>query len=85
MLSQSIALPLALAASVASSAAAFKAPVLHDHHLTSRHNHHHGKEHARLARGWAAGVDRRQNGRMQRKVRRGEGASAVSSSASPKA
>lgn len=67
MLSQSIALPLALAASLASSAAAFKAPVLHDHHLSTRHsNNHHGK----VARGWA---DRRQQGRMQRKVRRGEG------------
>ncbi|GAA5878347.1 hypothetical protein JCM3774_001994 [Rhodotorula dairenensis] len=78
MLSQSIALPLALAASVASSAAAFKAPVLHDHHLASRHNSHHGKEHSRLARGLAASLDRRQPGRMQRKVRRGEGAMLLS-------
>ncbi|GAA5969836.1 hypothetical protein JCM8115_005798 [Rhodotorula mucilaginosa] len=71
MLSQSIALPLALAASLASSAAAFKAPVLHDHHLSTRHtNNYHGK----VARGWAAGAERRQQGRMQRKVRRGEGA-----------
>lgn len=69
MLSQSIALPLALAASLASSAAAFKAPVLHDHHLSTRHNSHHDK----VARGWAAGAERRQQGRMQRKVRRGEG------------
>ncbi|GAA5983778.1 hypothetical protein JCM10908_005923 [Rhodotorula pacifica] len=78
MLSQSLALPLALAASLASSAAAFKAPVLHDHHgvnLAVRHDHrHHGKEHARAARGYAAAVERRQQGRMQRKVRRAEGA-----------
>ncbi|GAA6025302.1 hypothetical protein JCM8202_002684 [Rhodotorula sphaerocarpa] len=82
MLSQSVALPVALAASLASSVAAFQSPNLHDHSVRA---HHHGKEHARMARDYAAihaAFDRRMNkpgkGRMQRKVRRGDGKSFIS-------